>query len=899
MNYSRKGIKNKQKELNAYDSKIARKISILILKLALAAVVLGVVCMAAGGVGLFKSVLANTPTVRISDITATGLATIVYDAAGNEIDQYVGTDSNRIEVEWDEISPYLSYAFVAREDERFYQHNGIDYQGLMRAGYQFFKTKGKEKQGASTITQQLLKNTIFTGWTEEGDNIVRQLKRKIQEQYLAIEVTKNTEKNDVLLRYMNVINLGQNTLGVESASQRYFGKSAIDLTISECATLACITQNPSYYNPISHPDNNMKARENCLNKMLELEFITKEQYDEAMADTDAVYERIGYHNTELLEQNLGISSYFSDAVYDQVLKDLVAEGYEKAVAEHMLNSGGLRIYTTQDPAIQAIMDEEFANPDNFSPKVYWYLSYALTIYDDDNVAHNFSKENMTKWFKEQGKSGFNLIFADQESAYEAIDRYREAMFAELGVTPTDSNYTEAVSMTVQPQVAMVIEDQSTGYVVAMVGGRGAKTARRTLNRATNALRSPGSTFKVLASFAPALDTGLATLATPYNDAPFNYDGGRAVKNWWGTATYRGVCTIRDAIRDSLNVVSVKNQTVIGPRVGYEYLLSFGFSTLVENENIGGVIFSDINQTIALGGLTYGVSVYEINAAYAAIANGGIYNPPKLYTKITDADGNIIIDNTVDKSHRVIDESTAYLLTNAMQDVVTSGTGTAANFGGMSIAGKTGTSTDYKDVWFCGYTPYYTASAWTGYDNAIGMSTSSANNESAISKKIWKAIMKRIHENLPNESFTRPEDIEEVAVCRISGMLPNEICGAYGTVVVEKFAKGTIPTEENGQVCNLHYAGRVCGYDGRIANELCPFAYDGTAQAPLPEREELIPGSTIIVKDADGNEIVYNPITSIYCMHDAAFFANPDYEAILAQQAAAMQAAADAAAAAEG
>ncbi len=935
MNYSKRGIKNKQRELNAFDSKIGRKIGILILKLFLGAVVMLAVCGVAGGLGLFKSILANTPTIYISDIVATGQATIVYDSKGNEIDQYVSADSNRIEVEWDEISPYLPMAFIAIEDERFYEHNGIDYKGLMRAGYQFIVTKGDEKQGASTITQQLLKNTVFTSWTEENNNLVRQIKRKIQEQYLAIEVTKNTEKDDILLRYMNVINLGQNTLGVESASQRYFGKSAIDLTLSESAVIASITQNPSSYNPIRYPLNNIKRRGKCLEKMLELEFISQDEYDKAIADTDAVYERIGYHNTQLLETNIGISSYFSDAVYEQVLADLIEEGYDRTQAEHMLNAGGLRIYTTMDPDIQAIMDEEFQNPENYSSEVHWYLNYALTITDDKGEQHNFSKEKMTKWFKDQGKTGFNLIFASQESANEAIELYKAAMYEELGVEPTEDNFDESITMTAQPQVAMVIEDQSTGCVVAMVGGRGVKEGRRTLNRATNALRSPGSTFKVVASFAPAVDAGLATLATTFNDAPFNYDGGRAVKNWWGSGSYRGVCSIRDAVRDSLNIIAVKCQTVIGPRLGYDYLSKLGFTTLTDGVVINGNVFSDVNQTLALGGLTYGVSPYELNGAYAALANGGVYAHTKVYTLITDADGNIIIDKRAVESDKVFEETTAWLMTSAMNDVVTKGTGGGASFPGMFIAGKTGTSSDYKDVWFAGYTPYYTATVWTGYDNSIGMSTSSANNESAISKKMWKAVMQRVHENLEYKSFEMPEDIVVATVCRKSGMLATELCAQYDCAYNEYFAKGSEPgaiheeegdgddvgdtntvnnpsvdsgdetgegTEEGVSLaslgyCQLHYSGLVCLYSGQIACPNCPFAVEGIVEMPLPEPPALVSGSTIISKDEEGNDVYSTPVTSYYCPHNDAFFAQPDYAEILTNQNNEMLAAQEAAAAA--
>ena len=253
MNYGKKGVRAKQKALNSKSQKWGRKLALTCVKIMLAAVVGIGICGVAAGIGVFRGILSSTPTIRLSDVVAVGEATIVYDKEGNEIDQYVSTNSNRLSVGMDEIPDYLGKAFVAIEDQRFYQHNGIDVKGILRAGYQFLKTGGEEAQGASTITQQLLKNTVFTDWTSEGDNKIKKIKRKIQEQYLALEITKYYSKDEILLRYMNAINLGQNTLGVESASLRYFGKHCSDLTISECAVIASITQNPSKYNPIRHP----------------------------------------------------------------------------------------------------------------------------------------------------------------------------------------------------------------------------------------------------------------------------------------------------------------------------------------------------------------------------------------------------------------------------------------------------------------------------------------------------------------------------------------------------------------------------------------------------------------------------------------------------------------------
>lgn len=880
MNYGKKGVRAKQKALNSKAVKWQRKILLSIVELCLIALIGIGICGVSAGIGIFKGILASTPNIRLGDVVASGQATVVYDCEGNEIDQYVSTNSNRLRVEsMDELPDYLGKAFVAIEDERFYQHNGIDFKSIIRAGWQFLKTGGAETQGGSTITQQLLKNTIFTGWTSEGNNKIKKIKRKLQEQYLALEISKYYSKDQVLLEYMNAINLGQNTLGIEAASKRYFGKSASDLTLSEAAVIACITQNPSGYNPIRHPEANARRRKTCLENMLRLEFITKAEYDEAIADTDAVYERIGLYDVDYRDNtNTTSGSYFSDALYEQVLDDLMnIAGYNNTMAQKLLTSGGLKIESTMDPSIQKIADAEFANPDNFPENVKWYLDYALTIEDNSGEKHNYSKENMMTWFKENGQSSFNLIFSSQDALYEAIDKYRSAMMTSLGVTETSENYEETISITPQPQAAMVIEDQSTGYVVAMVGGRGNKEGRRTLNRAMDAARSPGSTFKVLAAFAPALDSAGQTLATVYNDAPFNYDDGTPVSNWYKTG-YRGINSIRTAIRDSMNIIAVKTLTVITPQLGYDYLLNFGFTTLTDGKIVGDQLFTDVRQPMALGGLTVGVTPYELNAAYAAIANQGTYVEPKLYTRVLDSDGNDLLDNTSPYSRQVLKETTAFLLTSAMEDVVTKGTGTRAKFDGMSIAGKTGTSTKTVDVWFSGYTPYYTCTVWTGYDNNVGMSSSSTNNEANISKLLWKAVMKQIHENLPNQQFPVPEGIVQMEVCSQSGKLPVPgFCDGY--VVSEYFAEGTEPTES----CDIHYEGELCAYDHLPASPECPFKTYGRAQLPLVEDASLISGSTMVTENPDGTLTYVTPPTNSHCQHDASFFANPDYESILNNQ----------------
>lgn len=877
MNYGKSGVKAKQKALNSKSTKWGRKFVLTLFEVALVAVVGFGLCGVSLGLGAYRGILANTPSIRLSDVVASGQATIVYDCEGNEMDQYVSTNSNRIEVGMDEVPKHLALAFVAVEDERFYEHNGIDFKAMLRSGYQF--ARYGETQGASTITQQLLKNTVFTSWTSEGKNMVKKAKRKLQEQYLALEISKNFTKDEVLLRYMNAINLGQNTLGVEAASQRYFGKPCSELTISESAVIASITQNPSGYNPITHPEKNAKRRKTCLDKMKELEFITEAQYNEAIADSDAVYERIGLYDSDFKISTSTTGSYFSDAVYVQVKQDLVAIGYSETMAETMMTAGGLRIESTMDPKIQAIADEEFANPDNYPSNVKWYLNYALTITDNAKESHNYSKENMATWYKQNIDRNFNLIFSSQDAAYEAVNKYRTAMLTELDLPDDYDQFEENISMTPQPQAAVAIEDQKTGYVVAIVGGRGTKEGRRTLNRSTSATRSPGSTFKILASFAPALDATGRTLATVYNDAPFNYSNGTPIKNWY--SGYRGICSIRDSVRDSINIIAVKNLTAITPGLGYDYLINFGFTTLESGREINGQWFSDITQASALGGLTNGVTPYELNAAYASIANNGQYVVPKLYSRVTDADGNVILDNTTPTSKQVIKETTAYLLTDAMVDVVTSGTGGACRFSNtMAIAGKTGTTSDDHDVWFAGYTPYYTCTVWAGYDNNISMSTAKGNNESAVAKTLWKKIMQRVHTDLPDAKFSVPAGIVQAQVCKRSGRLPIPgLCDVAGCVRTEYFAEGTVPTES----CSVHYQGEMCDFDQVPACPECPFKYIGVVELPLVEDSNLMSGSTMIVTNPDGTQSVVGPAVAGRCQHNAEFFMQPNWQDIINQQ----------------
>ena len=883
MDFGVRGIAKKKHELKAVTPKISRKIGIFIVELLIMGFLALVVWGTSGGIGIFKGIIATAPEIGNIDVTPTGYSTFVYDIEGNQIAKLVSTDSNRIPVSMDQVPDNLAHAFVAVEDARFYEHNGIDVKGIIRAGVTAV-TQRDFSQGASTITQQLLKNNVFTEWTAES-SMIDKFKRKFQEQYLALELEKVMSKNDILINYMNTINLGQNTLGVQAASLRYFGKDVSTLTLSECAVIAGITQNPSKYNPISHPDKNAERREKVLRNMREQGYITQADYDNALADD--VYSRIQLIDSETADDT--INSYFVDALTDDVLDDLIAAGYTDTQAYTLLYSGGLKIYSTQDPQIQRICDEVMSNEENFPSGTKWYLNYKMTVQQADGNMYNTSTEMFRSYFRQFDKS-YNLIYSDTESAYADIESYKEAV-----LEPGDEVFDEKISLTPQPQVSITVEDQSTGQIVAMVGGRGSKTASRTLNRATDTTRQPGSTFKIVSTYAPALDSAGLTLAYIQNDAPFNYANGTPVRNWYGEQ-YRGLTSLREGIRESMNIIAVKTLTQITPQLGFDYLQSFGFSTLVDRrEAADGTIYSDITQALALGGITDGVTNEELNAAYATIANGGLYIKPKLYTKVVDHDGAIVLDNTELNATRVIKETTAYLLTDAMEDVVTSGTGGSVNFGGTAIAGKTGTTSDYNDVWFAGYTTYYTATTWTGYDNNVKLSSTEEKN---LSKKMWRLVMSKIHEDREGTSFAVPSGIITATVCSRSGKLP--IAGLCdGTCRTEYFAEGTVPTE----TCDVHYEGEICAYDNCPACEGCPFSYHGVVERLPAEDPSLLSGSstTITTVDENGNEIKVTQGAQTMCQHNAEFFANPEHEGIIAAQRAELEAriaAAQAAAAAE-
>ncbi|MGN0484761.1 MAG: transglycosylase domain-containing protein [Lachnospiraceae bacterium] len=794
MNYGKNGIAKEERRLSAQGTKVQKKMHVLLLKLFVFLALCLFVGLFCAGIGVFRGIIDSAPDIDSIDATPTGYLSTVLDTDKKQIAKLVASGSNRIYVTIDEIPLNLQHAFVAIEDARFYEHNGIDVKGILRAGM-IGLSQGHFSEGASTLTQQLLKNNVFTNWTTQTA-LVDKMQRKIQEQYLAIQLEKTKSKDWIMENYLNTINLGQNTLGVQAASHRYFQKDVSDLNLSECAVIAGITQNPARYNPVSNPKENAKRRKKVLKNMYEQGYITKKDYKKALKDD--VYSRIQLVNAELADDN--VTSYFVDELTEQVVEDLVSQkGYSKTQAYKALYNGGLTIYSTQDSNIQKICDEEASNPANYDAAPLYSFSYRLSVKKKDGSVKNYDENTLLNYYR-TANPDYTLLYPDEAAAADAIAQYKAAVI-EKGDQEVPNS--EVIQYTLQPQTALTIIDQKTGDVKAIVGGRGEKTASKTLNRASNTTRQPGSTFKILASYAPALDTGKMTLATVQDDAPYTYSNGTPLRNY--DNHYRGFTTLREAITNSINVVTVKTLSDIGVDTSFDYLKKFGFTSLTDADRV---------ESLCLGGLTNGVTNLELTAAYAAIADEGVYIKPRFYTKVVDHNGQVLLKNKVTK-HRVLKKTTSFLLTSAMQDVVKKGTGTLVDFGTMPIAGKTGTTTKNRDALFAGFTPYYTCVVWGGYDD------NSELTSTAYPKLIWKAVMQRIHENLPQKEFQKPDGIVTRKVCKKSGKLAISgvcDCDPRGSMVEkEYFAKGTQPKDD----CDHHINVTICTASGMLAGEYCP------------------------------------------------------------------------------
>ncbi|MBE5943436.1 MAG: hypothetical protein E7258_00790 [Lachnospiraceae bacterium] len=804
MGYTKHETIKKQRKIVSKSQRMKRKVLVNIFKFLLVGIITVIIAVAGAGFGMIKGILDNAPDISEISIMPKGFKSYIYDTEGNVVKEISTIDSNRVYVYYEDIPEDYVNAFVAIEDERFWTHNGIDVKGIFRAFVNGLAS-GSFDQGASTLTQQLIKNHVFNVGLDERTFMDR-LERKIQEQYLALELEKKYTKEQIVEYYLNTIYLGRGVHGIQSASEKYFGKDMTELTVSEIAVIAAITQNPSKYDPVTSPEQNAERRELVLDKMLELNYITKAEYETALADD--VYKRIDAEHEEQVA-SYAYNTYYEDAILDALEKDFMEiYGCSKTEASTLIYTGGYSIYSVQDYDIQEVCNEVINDPDYVSGYDNVGLQYALTIKDVDGVTLlNYDHNDLIDYFSEKnGDPKYNIIYSDEAEARAAIDEYKEYVLNETGGT----YYAETIAITPQPQFSFTIIDQSNGYVMAMVGGRGDKDVNRGLNRATDSTRQPGSTFKPLAAYTPLLDTGMGGIVSSFKDEEYRYYDGTYVSNWWGEK-YRGYVTVRQAIEDSMNVIAVKAITKVTPEVAFEYLLDYGFTTLADGSESA---LTDITQSCALGGLSYGVTTLEMTAAYAAIANQGIYTKPVLYSKVVDHDGNVVIDNTdpANRQRRIMKETTSWQLVDAMRTTMNSGTGYAAKMTcGLVSAGKTGTTSSNYDLWFCGMNPYFTSSIWMGYDMNVNMGSSSAH------KYMWRDINDKVIEVKGLDTSAtfpaRPDGITTATVCQISGKSPTEGCPTFS----DYCATDSLP----GGVCEGHEYVEFCADSKMIATEICP------------------------------------------------------------------------------
>lgn len=742
-----------------------RPIPFVLLSIVLIGVTTAAICGMAFALYVHKYI---NPTIDINldDFRLNFTSFVTYidrDGVEQTLEELHGSE-NRVWADIDEIPKNLQHAFVAIEDNRFYQHDGVDWKRSIGAAMNYVVKFRDNFGGGSTITQQLIKN--LTGEDETS------VKRKIAEIMRALELDKKYNKDEILEMYMNTIYLGQNSYGVKAAAQTYFGKEPWDLSLAECAAIAGVTKNPYKYDPVRFPEFNKERRYLVLEQMEKYGFITEAEMKAAKAEELQLKEDTGE------EEDEQVWSYFVDEVFNSVVEDLMEQkGYSKEVARQMIYTGGLRIVSTLDPVVQAEMDAVFEDVDNL-PGVL-------------------------------GKDG------------------------------------------TMPQCSMVIMGQE-GEVKALYGGRGKKEGNLVLNRATRTHRSPGSSIKPISVYAPAIEAGYITPLSVLDDVPkdFSVKSGGWPKNSTNGRVWQGRMTVKKAVEVSNNTIPVG----LVQQMGAEYAFTFAHDNLglksleagrtITDRKGGSKYVSDVALSpLALGGLTDGVTVEEMTAAYAAFGAGGVYYKPRVYSKVYDSQGNVILDNT-SAGEMAMSMKTADYMLDLLINVVegNQGTGTRAKIKGIETGGKTGTTDDDYDRWFAGLTPYYTGVVWFGYDTPQVVKGVSTNPALAI----WKSVMERVHEPLENRDFTRNTETVSVTYCLDSGLRATEACRADprgGRVVSGRLAKGDAPKES----CNVHEMAQMDGTTGMLANEYCPEAE--VKSVGMLRIDRSFPISGVVVSDA--------------------------------------------------
>lgn len=728
---NKKDRKNKKMKFSQKHPKLSMAIKIfIILFLLLCVIGAGVI------VGLFFGVFGDDFEISKEELKIGASNSVIVDKDGNKIADLSGDEKRKI-ISIEEMSPYLPKAYVAIEDERFYKHSGVDFKRT--AGAILGKLTGRGNYGGSSITQQLVKNITKDDETAGMAGIFR----KVKEWAKAYQVERMITKDEILELYLNILYVGGegNIHGVELGAQYYFGKSAKDLDLAECAFLAGINSSPNYYNPYklsSESDTEEKRNERIKNKVLtvlskmkELGFIENEEdYNNAHAKAEA-----GLTFTQGTTITASSYSYHTDAVIEQVIKQVMNDKeISRELAENYVYSSGLTIYSTVDNGIQSRIEEE----------------------------------------TNKGKYQLNGREIDPKTGEKKNEH---------------------------TQAAFVLIDPKTGNVLGVSGGIGEKSVAG-LNRATQSKRQPGSSIKPLACIAPGLEEKIIQACTVYDDVLTDFSGYKPKDDG---GAYKGLINIRSIIAYSQNVPEVKIMRELTPAKSIEYLRKFGITSLYTAQD--NPSHNDESLPLAIGGITEGISPLEMAAGYATIANNGEHITPTFYSKVVDAGGNIVMTPNQERT-RVISEQNAYILKTILQEPVKYGTATYCSIPGMDVACKTGTTDNSYDRWLCGFTEYYAAACWFGYDNQEEVVYSGTNPAG----QIWDAIMTDVHRDLPNASFIKPEGIVQQAICKSTGCIATEGCA---DVYTEIFTSDNMP-----EVCKGHGSQQICSETNMEATEYC-------------------------------------------------------------------------------
>ena len=683
-------------------------------------------------------------------------------------DIFAATSSSWANIE--DIPEDMIHAAVAIEDHRFFEHQGVDWVTTIKACARMFF--GDDSVGGSSITQQLIKNVLLTEDTGADDVTVQ---RKVLEIFRAVQLEKRYDKEDILELYLNFIYLGQGCRGVRSAAAAYYGKEVESLTAAECASIIGITNSPTWYDPYQNPDNNEERKENILWAMNKYGWLTDEEYQEAL-------------DQELVLKN-GID--LEDSMAYCKNKEC---GY-KAIVHTLSFSDGKYICPQCGNEIPVVEDNSQAI----------YSWFADTVLED--VAKAFAEKNGMTWNSATKELMMQQIKVGGYHIYTTIDVDVQAQVDKIY---TDLSQIPDTRGGQQLQSAIVVIDNRTGDIVAMAGGVGEKTGFDEWNRATDAKLQSGSSIKPIAIYAPGFEQGTLTPATVIKDLPLNYNSGAWPRN--DNYRYGYSSTILSGVTRSVNAVAAHSLDKIGLNYGYEFAkYKFGISSLVDEyiDSNGTVHTDNAFAPLAMGAQTWGVHVRDMAGAFATFAGNGVRREERTFTKVYDSDGNLVIDN-VQEQEQILSAKSVNYMNYCLANAVTSGTGTEADFSGMQVAGKTGSTSEFKDRWFCGFTGYYTAAVWTGFDKPEVIRPTGVNNPAAV---LFRKVMKPLHTGKSNISLYDTSDMVSVSMCLDSGKRATSACGKDARGMSRVASAKVYPEDVTSGFCDKHVSVELCSGGG--------------------------------------------------------------------------------------